>query len=151
MEAPPSLRPRRESGLGAVGGMCLCPSRGSPRSGGGDGRWGAPALHAWSRLRPRPTTQGPDPKPVAVADGVFRGPKLCRRWDPVHGAGRGEALREGETGQHPPPPQSNPPLFPCPPTTSTLGDTRSSTAEPFVRGSGKLTLPFVHLAGFLLA
>lgn len=93
----------RESGLGAVGGLRLCPSRGSPRGGGGGGRWGAPTLHEWPRLRPRPTAQGPDPKPVAEADGVFRGPKRCRRWDPVHGAGRGEALREGETGHHPPP------------------------------------------------
>lgn len=121
LEAPPSLRPRRESGLGAVGGMRLCPSRGSPRSGGGGGRWGAPALHAWSRLRPRPTTQGPDPKPVVVADGVFRGPKLCRRWDPVHGAGRGEALREGETGQHPPPGKATPLCSRVPPPPRPLG------------------------------
>lgn len=99
LEALLSLRPRRESGLGAVGGIAPLPFPGESPCGGGGGRWGAPALHAWSRLRPRPTTQGPDPKPVAVADGVFCGPKLCWRWDRVHGAGRGEARLCGKEKQ----------------------------------------------------
>ncbi|CAN8204447.1 unnamed protein product [Coccothraustes coccothraustes] len=40
------------------------------------------------------------------------------------------------------------------PVTPILGESRSPAtpaAEPFTRGSGKPSRPFVHLAGFLLA